>query len=93
VRQREGKRLGEEREARAHRSGQNQAAMPVEKRSSGEVFLPSGGVSGGEEKEGEGGVRGLYIAEGVVGKGVGFSTGGEIGQTGLLPCEGRSPAR
>jgi hypothetical protein len=27
-----------------------------------------------------------------VGKGVGFSAGGEIGRTGLLPCEGRSPA-
>jgi hypothetical protein len=28
-----------------------------------------------------------------MGKGVGFSAGGEIGRTGLLPCEGRSPAR
>jgi hypothetical protein len=51
MRQREKKRLGEEREAQAHRSGRNHAVMPAEVRHSDERFLCSGGVSGGGAKE------------------------------------------
>jgi hypothetical protein len=45
VRQREKKRLGEERGARAHRSGRKRAVMPAEVRHSDKLLLPSGGAS------------------------------------------------
>jgi hypothetical protein len=53
MRQREGKRLGEERRARAHRRRWNQTEMLAEMSDSDEESFRAGDVSGGEEKRGE----------------------------------------
>jgi hypothetical protein len=63
-------------------------------RHSDEKSLGLGGVSGGEGKRGEGGVRGDYIAAAAVGEGLGFwpwarSTATGTSGSGGTPAQGK----
>jgi hypothetical protein len=75
VRQREGKKIGGGGGARAHCRRRNRARVLAEKWSSGELLLPSGGVSGGETKGRTERRSGGFIDGQNLARGLGFCEG------------------
>jgi hypothetical protein len=67
---------------RAHQFRRKQAEMPTEKRSSGELLLPSGGILDGGTKGRRGRSSGAFIEGETWRRGRVFGGGSEIGRPG-----------